>query len=322
MISILVFVALIAGLVLMRRRPRSIGSSPLPDADGWVRNEFPDGTIEEQQPDGRVVYSFENGDGVTIEQDGTVYRNESGVRTVIAPYISPKYSSTGAVLDRLGMLFTPSSVEVYTFSLPHQQQWFKALEDQDFDRVLDIQQQLETEKHSLDLAEAYSALLLSNNTPAVHFLTTALGYTPPVEVLENTAIAALERKPTSLDVPDEPLATLLANPTWVSNATLATAIARRRYDALVPLLRHCSDTRTFSERMCLHAQNGDQVVLQFIPQAPSATKALALYVAARSNHPDIAKSILRSFSPEQQKGLKKMFSRLQNEPNQVLAIFA
>ena len=324
MISILVFVLLMAGFALLRFKR----SSALPDLveqeAGFVRSVFPDGTVEDQNENGELIYIFDESNFLRIDSYGDVFRTVDGQVTVESnTHEMELRGPNGEKLSAFGITTDTTPAQVFQKDAAASQVLQDVLKKGD---LLGAEKQLRSmsaNKQYVEIDDLFFHCALSTDPGVWDFIQTRLKYTPAAHVWEKVALSALEIKPEHLDVPAPPLSYMLnlPNKDWITNAFIASVISHRRYDMVEEAFKHGTDFRTHAERTCYHAYTGNEITLGFMEDCGSSVRALALYLAARNEKTGIAKSLLRSFTKEQQAGLKKMFSRLKRNNKQLLKYF-
>lgn len=325
MSSILVFVVLLGGFFWLRMK-RNTAPIAIVQTEGFVRSVFPDGTVEDQNDNGDIIYVFDENTSLRIALDGTVFKMNNGEAQIEPPVTQFKKtelrSPRGKKLSSIGVA-SDGSLEVFTENQDANQKLLEMLKKDQLTQAKDLLEQMDANKYHVDVGQLFYSCALSCPPTVWDFIQNHFNYTPPKQMWEQIALEALEVKPEHLDVAPAPLSYLLEmdNPEWVSNMFISNAVVRRRYDVLEYAFKYGNDFRTHAERMCYYAYNGENMALMFMEESGSTHRALAFYLAARNDKEGVAKSFLRSFTKEQQKGLKKMFSRLKSNPKQILKYF-
>lgn len=324
MISILVFVVLMAGFALLRFKR----STTLPDIveqdAGFVRSVFPDGTVEDQNENGELIYIFDETNYLRVDSYGDVFRTVNGeVRVESNTHEMEVRGPNAEKLSAFGITTELTPPKMFQKDPAASQALQSALQKGD---LLGAEKQLRamsSNNHLVEIDELFYNCALSTEPEVWDFIQTRLKYTPPAHIWEKVALSALDIKPEHLDVPAPPLSHMLNQPNkeWITNAFIASVLSHRRYDMVEEAFKYGTDFRTHAERTCYHAYAGNDITLSFMEDCGSSVRALALYLAARNEKTGIAKSLVRSFTKEQQSGLKKMFSRLKRNPKQLLKYF-
>lgn len=325
MSSILVFVVLLGGFFWLRMK-RNTSPVVTVQAEGFVRSVFPDGTVEDQNDNGDIIYVFDENNSLRVARDGTAFKVVNGNSEIENPITQFKTtelrSPHGQKLSSIGIALD-GSLNVFTENQDASQKILEMLKKEQLTQAKDFLEEMNTKKYHVDVGELFYSCALSCPPTVWDFIQNHFNYTPPQQMWEKIALDALDIKPEHLDVSPPPLSYMMEmdNQQWVSNMVISSVVVHRRYDLLEYAFKYGQDFRTHAERMCYYAYNGENMALMFMEESGSTYRALAFYLAARNEKTGIAKSFLRSFTKEQQKGLKKMFSRLKSNPKQILKYF-
>lgn len=325
MTSILVFVVLLGGFFWLRMK-RNTSPIVTVQAEGFVRSVFPDGTMEDQNDNGDIVYVFDENNSLRIALDGTVFKVSNGTTEVQPPITQFKTtelrSPHGKMLSSIGIA-SDGSLDVFTDNQDANQKLLNMLKNDQLPEAKDFLEHMDINKYYVDVGKLFYSCALSCTPTVWDFIQNHFNYTPPPQMWEQIALDALEIKPEHLDVAPAPLSYMLEmdNKQWISNMFISSVVVHRRYDVLEYAFKYGHDFRTHAERMCYYAYRGENMALMFMEESGSTYRALAFYLAARNEKTGIAKSFLRSFTKDQQKGLKKMFGRLKSNPKQILKYF-
>lgn len=292
--------------------------------NGFVRSVFPDGTIEEQNENGEMVYIFDEFNNLRVDSYGDVFRTINGVATVEnIPQEVIICGPKGEALSSIGITVGTDTPKVFKKDSAVNDKLLEVLQKNDLFGAEKILREMSDAQHFVEVERIFSECVLSTDPAVWEFIQTRLKYIPSKYVWEKIALKGLEIKAAHLDVPSNPLAFMLEMPNkeWITNTFIASVLSHRRYDLVEHCFKYGTDFRTHSERMCHYAYTGNNFTLTFMEDAGSTIRAMALYLAALNNQTGIAKSLLRSFTKEQQNGLKKMFARCKNNPKQLLNYF-
>lgn len=325
MTSIFVFVVLLAGFFWLRMKRNTLPVVTV-QAEGFVRSVFPDGTTEDQNENGDIIYVFDESTFLRVTLDGTVFKVVNNHTQIEPPLTQFKKtdlrSADGKKLSPMGIA-CDGTLEIFTENQDASHKLVNMLKNAQLDMAEQFLNSMKANKYQVDVGELFYSCALSCQPPVWEFIQNRFNYTPPPQMWEQIALDALEIKPEHLDMAPAPLLYMveMKNKDWISNTFISSVVAHRRYDLLEVAFQYGNDFRTHAERMCYYAYHGENVALMFMEESGSTYRALAFYLAARNDKRGMAKSFLRSFSKEQQKGLKKMFSRLKSNPNQILKYF-
>ncbi len=326
MTSIFVFLALLGGFFWLRMKRSHI--EPLTvQAEGFVRSVFPDGTIEDQNENGDIIYVFNESNSLRITPEGVVFRMVDNMVHIEEPLSAVQHNTIcgpkGERLSALGIPTETKDLEVFKENAQANETLLTLLKNQQFSEAQKQLEDMSQHKYFVAVDQLFISCASTGNPDVLDFIKKHLNYSPSNSIWEKIALNALDVKPEYLDVPPAPLSYMLEmeNKGWITNAFISTVISHRRYDVLEAAVKYGTDFRTHAERMCHYAYEGENIALMFMEESGSTFRALALYLAARNEKTGTAKSFARSFSKEQLQGLKKMFSRLKNNPKQVLKYF-
>lgn len=326
MTSILVFIALLGGFFWLRMK-RSQTEPLTIQAEGFVRSVFPDGTIEDQNENGDIIYVFNESNSLRITPEGVVFRMIDNTVHIEEPLSAVQYNTIcgpkGEKLSSLGVTTQAKDLDVFKENPSASETLLNLLKTEQLDEAKKHLEDMSQHKYYVEVDRLFIACAATCKPVVWEFIQSHLNYTPSACIWEKIALNALDVKPEYLDVPPAPLSYMLEmeNKDWITNAFIASVISHRRYDVLEAAVKYGTDFRTHAERMCHYAYEGENIALMFMAESGSTFRALALYLAARNEKTGTAKSFARSFSKEQLQGLKKMFSRLKNNPKQVLKYF-
>lgn len=328
MSSILVFILLMGGFFWYKRSGLKPSSAPTQDVEGVVRNVFPDGTLEQIDESGEVLYVFDENNSLRVSPEGETFRLINGVSHSVplppSPAICGPHKETLNTLGLATNLTQPKMFHLNSERTSQLRDAWSASDKEGSENVDAILHSMQEASEYVEVERLFEYFAAQGNLEALQSLRQKFEYTPSPFVWERVALIGLETRPPALDAPPPLLTMVLEQPdkTWISNAFIHEVLTRRRYDLLEAVFGFGTDFRTANERMCWYAFKGDEVTLLFMDHSGSNVRAMAFYLAARQNHTGLAKSLLRSFTKEQQLGLKKMFTRLTVNPKQVLRYFA
>lgn len=326
MTSIFVFLALLGGFFWLRMKRSQV--EPLTvQAEGFVRSVFPDGTLEDQNENGDIIYVFNESNSLRITPEGVVFRMIDNAVHIEEPLSAVQHNTIcgpkGEKLSALGITTEGKDLQVFKENVQANEVLLNFLKKEQLNEAQNQLENMSQHQYFVAVDNLFVSCVATCKPPVWDFIQSRLNYTPSASIWEKIALNALEVKPEHLDVPPAPLSYMLEmeNKEWITNAFISRVISHRRYDLLEAAVKYGTDFRTHAERMCHYAYEGENIALMFMEESGSTFRALALYLAARNEKTGTAKSFTRSFTKDQLQGLKKMFSRLKNNPKQVLKYF-
>lgn len=322
MLSILTFIVLIAGFVYLKHQQKKelmLFNDTVFD-NGFLRMEYPDGTVQDRVGEEHCVYYFDNGNYIKIEND-VEFHYVNGVVTTENKTMPPSLiSADGKILDSLGFTIE-KPFEVYTANAESAALLKELLLEKRFEEVESLLVAMQKNKFYIPIEALFIELAVQSNVEAVEFVQKALNYTAPASLWEEVALELCQTPPPALDIPAPIIEHMKTKKGWVSNTVVNEVLSRRRYDLANLVFSHGKDFRTFHERFCMHAQQGNNIALRFMPDASSSSRVMAFYLAAINKHNVLAENLLKSFNKDQRESIRKMFKRLKNKRERVLAYF-
>lgn len=323
MTSILVFFILMGGFAYLKieqnKKENQLNAEEVEDVGAFSR-KYPDGTVEEQDEDGSVSYFIEDR-MIKVDSDGTVYIKDA-IKTEIIK-LPPSNECNSPLGDELddGFLKNKVSNKIYKEDEDYNEKLKNLVANYDEFTATKLLKEME-QRLILIPSQRLAIYCLENNYSLDLF--NKINYKINDYIYEEAALVLIEQKATSLDQLNEASQAFIKkynHTNWATNEVISLVMEKRRYDWILPVMSKCNDFRTYSERFLMHVYNGDPICLEFLEGVSSTNRALGFFLASHMEHVVIAKSILRSFKPEQRINLKKIFSKLENDREIVLQYF-